>query len=450
MTLEQLPPQDLDAEKSCIASILLNSDARLKIIGILQPEDFYLENHRVIFTVIIDLDRKNIPIDLITLKQQLKDTNRFEKIGGDVFLVDLYQTVSTSANAEYYAKRIKELSLRRKLIDVSNDVIQKCFDTSRETNELMDEVERDIFKITEKRITSDFRSIEDIIQETLLNINMMYEEKRPITGITTGFDDLDEILSGLHDAELIIIASRPAMGKTSLALNIANNIVLRAKKPALFYSLEMPSIQLGQRLLCIEAMIDSQRVRTGHISAEELKMLIEASERLSKSPLFIDDTPSLNIFELRAKARRMAQKNKLGVIIIDYLQLLTTPSNQRMERYLQIGEMTRALKMLAGELSVPVIALSQLSRAVESRADQRPLLSDLRESGSIEQDADLVLFLYREEKVKKDTEKKGISDIIIAKHRNGPIGEVELKFWEKYTRFDNIAKIYSEKEDSFY
>jgi len=416
MTLEQLPPQDLDAEKSCIASILLNSDARLKIIGILQPEDFYLENHRVIFTVIIDLDRKNIPIDLITLKQQLKDTNRFEKIGGDVFLVDLYQTVSTSANAEYYAKRIKELSLRRKLIDVSNDVIQKCFDTSRETNELMDEVERDIFKITEKRITSDFRSIEDIIQETLLNINMMYEEKRPITGITTGFDDLDEILSGLHDAELIIIASRPAMGKTSLALNIANNIVLRAKKPALFYSLEMPSIQLGQRLLCIEAMIDSQRVRTGHISAEELKMLIEASERLSKSPLFIDDTPSLNIFELRAKARRMAQKNKLGVIIIDYLQLLTTPSNQRMERYLQIGEMTRALKMLAGELSVPVIALSQLSRAVESRADQRPLLSDLRESGSIEQDADLVLFLYREEKVKKEISCLPVKNVIIRRN----------------------------------
>ncbi|MCX7678689.1 MAG: replicative DNA helicase, partial [Spirochaetes bacterium] len=355
-------------------------------------------------------------------------------------LLELYQTTSTSANAEYYATRIKELSVRRKFIEVATSSIEKCYDMSRDTNELINEIEADIFRVTGKRITSDFKSMEEIMHQTLVEIRSMYETKRPVTGIAGGFIDLDSILTGFHPSELIIIAARPSMGKTALALNLANNMVLREKKPVLFFSLEMPASQLAMRLLCIEAMIDSQRVRTGYINSDELRKLSDAAERLSRAPLFIDDTPAIGIFELRAKARRLVQREKVGAIIVDYLQLITTPT--RAERHLQIAEISRALKQLSRELEVPVIALSQLSRAVEARADQRPQLSDLRESGSIEQDADVVLFIYREEKVKKDTPNKGIAEIIVAKQRNGPQGSVKLRFWERFTRFDNFKEIH--------
>lgn len=440
-----LPPQDVEAEASCLASILLSREALLKITGILESDDFYIDSYRMIYEAILSLDKKNLPVDLITLKQQLVDQNQFDKIGGDAAIVELYRSSSTSANAQFYAGRVKELSLRRKLIAVSSDVIDKCYDMSKDTNELVDEVEHDIFRVTDKRITTDFRSINDVLLETMENIESMFETKKPVTGISSGFEDLDSMLTGFHESELIIIASRPSMGKTSLALNIANHIVLKEKKSALFFSLEMPAIQLGMRLLCIEAMIDSQRVRTGHISAEELKRLYSVAGVLEKTPIFIDDSPAISMFELRSKARRMAQKEKLGIIIVDYLQLIT--SSIKMDRHLQIAEISRSLKQLSRELSVPVIALSQLSRAVETRVDQRPQLSDLRESGSIEQDADVVIFIYREEKVKKDSERKGRVDLIIAKQRNGPVGDVELKFWDKYTKFDNLDKIH-EFEDT--
>ena len=330
--------------------------------------------------------------------------------------------------------------MRRKLIEVSHEVVEKCHDTARDTYELMDEVERDVFRVTEKRITSDFKNISDVIQETMDTIGRMYETKRVVTGVATGFTGLDEMLSGLHESELIIIAARPSMGKTALALNIANHIVMKEKMPVLFFSVEMPASQLGMRLLCVDAMIDSQRVRTGHISSEELRRLMQSAGRLEKSPLLIDDTPAINIFEIRAKARRIAQKQRLGAIVVDYLQLITSMS--RIDRHLQIAEISRSLKQIARELSVPVVALSQLSRAVESRTDQRPQLSDLRESGAIEQDADVVMFINREERVKKETEKKGIAEVIVAKQRNGPIGDVELRFWEKFTKFGNLDKVH--------
>ncbi len=440
MAIELVPPQDIEAEASCLSSALLSRDALLKVIEILQPEDFYLDAHREIFGVIVELERKNLPIDLVTVKQRLNDLGRLERIGGDHALVDIYRTVSTSANAEFYARRIKEMSLRRRLIEVSHEVVEKCHDTARDTYELMDEVERDVFRVTEKRITSDFKNISDVIQETMDTIGRMYETKRVVTGVATGFTGLDEMLSGLHESELIIIAARPSMGKTALALNIANHIVMKEKMPVLFFSVEMPASQLGMRLLCVDAMIDSQRVRTGHISSEELRRLMQSAGRLEKSPLLIDDTPAINIFEIRAKARRIAQKQRLGAIVVDYLQLITSMS--RMDRHLQIAEISRSLKQIARELSVPVIALSQLSRAVESRTDQRPQLSDLRESGAIEQDADVVMFIYREERVKKETEKKGIAEVIVAKQRNGPIGDVELRFWEKFTKFGNLDKVH--------
>ncbi|HPI13303.1 MAG TPA: replicative DNA helicase [Spirochaetota bacterium] len=440
MAIELVPPQDIEAEASCLSSALLSRDALLKVIEILQPEDFYLDSHREIFGVIVELERKNLPIDLVTVKQRLNDLGRFERIGGDHALVDIYRTVSTSANAEFYARRIKEMSLRRRLIEVSHEVMEKCHDTSRDTYELMDEVERDVFRVTEKRITSDFKNISDVIQDTMDTIGRMYETKSVVTGVATGFTGLDEMLSGLHESELVIIAGRPSMGKTALALNMANHIVMKEKMPVLFFSVEMPASQLGMRLLCVDAMIDSQRVRTGHISSEELRRLMQSAGRLEKSPLLIDDTPAINIFEIRAKARRVAQKQRLGAIVVDYLQLITSMS--RIDRHLQIAEISRSLKQIARELSVPVVALSQLSRSVESRTDQRPQLSDLRESGAIEQDADVVMFIYREERVKKETEKKGIAEVIVAKQRNGPIGEVELRFWEKYTKFGNLDKVH--------
>ncbi|MFC1670301.1 replicative DNA helicase [Spirochaetota bacterium] len=437
MAVDRLPPQDIDTEMACLASAILNPEAFYKITEILRAEDFYLNKHRLIFETITELDKKDLPVDLTSIKNKLVDQNNFDKIGGDAALAEIYQSTSTSVNAEYYANRIKEHSLRRKLIEVSSDVIEKCYEKSKETEELMDEVEREIFQVTEMRRSSDLKSIETVLHDTLDDIGQWYETKKAVTGIASGFKDLDERLTGFHDQELIIIASRPGMGKTAFALNILNHIAIKEKKAGLFFSLEMPATQLGLRLLCIETKIDSQKVRTGHIKPEELKELFQAAGRLEKSHIFIDDTPSVNIFEIRAKARRVAQKVPLGMVVVDYLQLISSTS--RVDRHLQIAEISRFLKQLSRELSVPVIALSQLNRAVESRVDQRPTLSDLRESGAIEQDADVVLFLYREEKVKPDSERKGIADIIIGKNRNGPIGTVELMFWDKYTKFGNLT-----------
>jgi len=446
MTADRLPPQDIDTESACIASALLNREALLRVTEILQPEDFYLEKHRLIFESITELERKSLPIDLTTLRQRLIDRSLFDRIGGNAALAEIYQSSSTSVNAEAYAKRIKEMSLRRRLIEISELSIEKCFNRGLSTEELMDEVERDIFKITEQRITSDYRDIEQVLNDTMNDIDSWYKTKKIVTGVPSGFNELDETLTGFHGSELIIIAARPGMGKTAFALNVMNHVAIKHKQAVLFFSLEMPATQLGMRMLCIEAMIDSQRVRTGHIDQDEFKKLFTVSSKLSKSPIYIDDSPSANILEIRAKARRLSQKVPLGLIVVDYLQLITSLS--RVDRHLQIAEISRLLKQLARELNVPVIALSQLSRAVESRADQIPTLSDLRESGAIEQDADVVMFIYREEKVKKDTEKKGIATIIVAKQRSGPIGDIDLRFWGKYTKFGNLDMAHSYEEAS--
>jgi len=446
MLNDRLPPQDLETETACLASALLSREALYKVTEILLTEDFYLEKHRIIYDAILELEKKNRPIDLTTIKQRLDDTSQLERVGGDAALAQLYQSVSTSANAEFYARRIKELSLRRKLIEVTVESADKCYDRSLDTEELLDNIEQEIFKVTERRITSDFEPIDTVLEKTMDEIGTWIDSKKLVTGIASGYQKLDEMLTGFHPAELIIIAARPGMGKTAIALNIMNNVALKEKKAVLFFSLEMPSTQLGMRMLCIEAMVDSQLVRTGHVGTEDLNKLFKASDKLSKSQIFLDDSPSMNIMEIRAKSRRMAQKAPLGLIIVDYLQLIT--SRLKADRHLQVAEISRMLKQLARELGVPVIALSQLSRAVESRADQRPTLSDLRESGSIEQDADVVMFIYREEKVKPDTEKKGMADIIVAKQRSGPTGDVSLKFWEQYTKFGDLEEFHSYDEAS--
>lgn len=446
MTIDRLPPQDIDTEVACIASALLNREALLRVTEILQPEDFYLEKHKIIYESIIDLERKSLPIDLTTLRQRLIDKNMLERIGGNPALAELYQAASTSANAEVYANRVKEMSLRRKLIEVASNSIEKCFNRAVDTAEIMDEVERDIFSVTEQRITSDYKDITNVMNQTLDQIDAWRTTKQIVTGLASGFTMLDEMLTGFHGSELLILAARPGMGKTAFGLNILNNIAIKQNKAVLFFSLEMPATQLALRMICVEAMIDSQKVRTGHISSDELKKIIAVSTKLGKAPIYIDDSPSVNILELRAKARRLAQKVPLGMVIVDYLQLITSVS--RVDRHLQIAEISRMLKQLARELNVPVMALSQLSRAVESRTDQIPTLSDLRESGSIEQDADVVMFIYREERVKKDSEKKGIASIIVAKQRNGPIGDIELRFWDKYTKFANLEVTHSYEEAS--
>ena len=446
MTIDRLPPQDVETETACIASALLSREALLRVIEILQPEDFYLEKHRIIFEAISELEKKFIPIDLTTLRQILIDKNTLEQIGGNAGLAEIYQSASTSGNAEVYAKRIKEMSLRRKLIETAELSIEKCFDRSLGTDDVMDEVERDIFKVTEQRITSDYKNIEVVINNTMDDINAWFKTKKAVTGIESGFIELDEQLTGFQKSDLIIVAARPGMGKTAFALNILNHVAVRKKIPALFFSLEMSANQLGLRMICIEAMVDSQRVRTGDIEPEELKKIFEVSNKLSQAPIYIDDSPSATIMEIRAKARRLAQRIPLGMVIVDYLQLISSIS--KVDRHLQIAEISRLLKQLARELRIPVIALSQLSRAVESRSDQVPTLSDLRESGAIEQDADVVMFIYREDKVKKDSNKRGIATIIVAKQRNGPVGEKDLRFWGKYTKFSNLDVSHSYEEAS--
>ncbi len=441
MLEQHLPPQDSDSEASCLAALLISKDALLKVIEVLQPEDFYLEGHRLVFEAVVDLDKKNRPVDLVSVKQLLQDKGVFDKIGGDSFLVSLYQTVSTSANAEFYANRVRELALRRRLIEVSGGIVERCQDLSRDTSEILDESAQAVFNVTERLISSDSPDIAKIVEEAKATLIKLFQTRKAVTGTPSGFTLLDEMLTGFHPEELIILAARPAMGKTAFALNVINNIAIRAKRPAYFFSLEMPAVQLLMRMIAIESMVELQLMRTGHVNGAQQRLIMQMADTLAKSPIMIDDTPSLTVFDIRARARRVAQRQPLGVIVIDYLQLIS--SKLRADRHLQIAEISRGLKLLARELHCPVIALSQLSRAVESRTDQIPQLSDLRESGSIEQDADVVMFLYREDKVKKDSEKKGLADVIIAKQRNGPTGTVTLKFWDVFTRFDNLDRVHS-------
>ncbi|MGL4369100.1 MAG: replicative DNA helicase, partial [Spirochaetota bacterium] len=377
MLQQHLPPQDITSEASCIAAALLSRDALLKVLEILLPEDFYLEQHRLVFEAITELDRKNRPIDLVSVKQFLADHGVFERIGGDPFLVSLYQTVSTSANAEFYAQRIRELSIRRKLIDVSGSIVEKCTDMSRETSEVLDEASQAVFSVTDRMSAGDTNDIRKLIEDTKKTLEQLFTTRKAITGIGSGFTELDEMLTGFHPEELIIVAARPAMGKTAFALNMLNNVALRGKKPVYFFSLEMPSVQLLMRMIAIESMVELQLMRTGYFSQNQQRHIIQTADRLAGAPIYIDDCPSLTVFDIRARARRVAQREPLGLIVIDYLQLISSKS--KADRHLQIGEISRGLKLLARELHCPVIALSQLSRSVESRTDQIPQLSDLRE-----------------------------------------------------------------------
>ncbi len=438
--LERVPPQNIEAEQSVLSAMIISKDSLNNVIQILTKDDFYREAHRIIFSAILDIHNRNEPVDLITLSEQLRKEDKLDKAGGLSFITALASNDLAAPNASYHAKIVKEKSKMRALISTATAVAALGYEDSEDIDEVLDRAEKMIMDVSADRIGKDFMPIKDILLETFGKIEKMHEAKGGITGISTGFTDLDRLTSGLQPSDLILVAARPSMGKTTFTLNIATHVAVRKKEPVAFFSLEMSKEQLVQKMLCAEASIDSQRMRTGGLLDEDWQHLITVADRLSSAPIYIDDTPGISILELRAKARRLKMENGLSLIIIDYLQLMQgRTSSKNDNRQQEISEISRSLKSLARELDVPVIALSQLSRGVEARQIKRPMLSDLRESGSLEQDADIVMFLYREDYYDPDTENKNITDVIIAKHRNGPVDTIQLYFQKELTRFSNLS-----------
>ncbi len=442
---QRLPPQNLEAETSVLGAVLLENEALNRVLEILLEDDFYRDAHRRIFSAIIHLYEHSEPVDLITLSEVLKTRGELDEVGGVEYLNSLVNGVPTAANISYYAKIIKEKAILRKLINRATEIVSQSYANSGDVDEFIDKAERTIFEISEDRVRPSFYPIKDLIKSSFKTIERLYEKRQLITGVPTGFQRLDELTSGLQPSDLIIIAGRPSMGKTAFALNIAQNASVQAAIPAAIFSLEMSKEQLALRMLCSEAKVDAHRLRGGFLSESDWPKLTRAAGSLSEAPLFIDDTPGLTALEMRAKSRRLKIEHNLGLVIVDYLQLMRGRASAD-SREQEISDISRSLKALAKELSIPVIALSQLNRRVEERGDKRPQLSDLRESGAIEQDADVILFLYREEIYNKSEENRGKAEIIIGKQRNGPTDKVDLAFLDKYTRFENLSGL---KEDSY-
>ncbi len=442
LALHKLPPQHIEAEQCVLGAILLENEALLKVHDILKPEYFYRPPHRKIFEAILALFERNEPIDLLTVTEILRRRNQIEEVGGSAYLASLMEAVPTAANVLHHARMVRETAILRSLINVATEVIAECYEHTEDVEELLDRAERMIFEISEQRVNAAFANLKELLKDSIRYTEQLYERHELITGLPTGFRDFDQLTAGLQPSDLIIIAARPGMGKTSFALNIARNVGVRVQEPrqaAAIFSLEMSKEQLALRMLCAEARIDSSRLRRGYLDKNEWGRLVNAANDLSDTPIFIDDSPGLTALDIRAKARRLQAEHGLSLIIIDYLQLLR--GRGRVEsRQQEISEISRSLKALAKELRVPVVALSQLSRAVEQRGDRIPQLADLRESGAIEQDADLIVFIYRDEVYNKETKDKGIAKIIVGKQRNGPTGEIELAFLKEYARFETLEK----------
>lgn len=436
----RLPPHSVEAEQSVLGGILLENEAFPRAVEILRDETyFYKGGHQKIYAAMIELFESSTPIDLLTLHDQLKKRSEINNIGGPEYLELLVEMIPSAANIEYHAKIVKENYLLRQLIQVSGEIYNRCYDNANDAEELLDYAERSIFEVAENKITPSFIGLKEVVNLSVKHIESLYEKKELVTGVPTGFTDLDRLTAGLHDSELIIIAGRPAMGKTAIAMNIAINASAHSNKRVAIFSLEMAAEQLVIRMLCSEARINAQNVRTGYISKKDWPDLTRAAAVLSNAPINIDDTANQTVLSIRAKARRLKAEQGLDLIIVDYLQLMrgTAKSENRQQ---EISEITRSLKILAKELRIPIIALSQLSRATEQRDSKRPQLSDLRESGSIEQDADVVLFIYRAEHYDGEkVEHKGKAEVIIGKQRNGPTGIARLAFIKEFTRFDNLA-----------
>lgn len=439
LLLDRVPPHDLEAEQSLIGSMLLSADVIPEVCELVRADSFYNDTNRSIFEAIVELNSKGQPVDPITLSDKLMEAGVLEHVGGKSYIHTLVNIVPTAANSKYYAEIVEKNGLLRMLIKAATEIATLGYEPGMEVEKVVDMAESIIFSVAQKRISEKFVHIKDLLVSSFEQIEHLYEKNAKVTGLATGFTDLDEMTSGFHPSDLIIVAARPSMGKTSLALSIAQQVALKEKVPVALFSLEMSRHQLVQRLMCSEARVDAQALRTGSLNEDDWPKLSSAVGRLAEAPIFIDDTPNITIMELRAKARRLMAREKLGLIIVDYLQLMQGHKKAD-SRQQEISEISRALKILGRELNVPIIAVSQLSRAVEQRQDKRPMLSDLRESGAIEQDADVVIFIYRDDYYNKESSEKGVAEIIISKHRNGPTGTVRLVFLEHYTKFADLAK----------
>lgn len=445
----RVPPQNIEAEQAVLCAMLIDKEAIARVTEILNGDDFYREAHRVIFNVMNELYGKNEAVDLITVTDALKRDNKLEDVGGIAYVTALANAVPTAANVKYHADIVAEKSVLRQLVRVSTEIAAMGYDADEEVNVLIDKAESRILEISNRKKKSDFTPISDVLMESVQGIEKLLNNKGGLTGIPTGFVDLDKLTSGLHPSDFIILAARPSMGKTAFALNVVQNVALRAHKKVggsprsvAFFSLEMSKEQLVNRMLCAEANIDSQRLRIGEMADKDWDSLWGACDSMSKAKIFIDDTPGITAMEMRSRARRLKAEHGLDLIVVDYLQLMQGSGKRNVsgDRQQEVSEISRSLKALARELDVPVIALSQLSRGVEARQVKRPMLSDLRESGSLEQDADIVAFLYREDYYNPETENKNITELIIAKHRNGPVDTVNLFFHKQFTKFVGFAK----------
>lgn len=426
--------------KQLFGSMLTDRDAVSAAIEVLREDDFYREDNKAIYAAILNLYNRSEPIDIITLKSELSAMGKLEAVGGLEYVASLPDKVPTTANAGQYIKIVEEKSVLRNLIKTANELITLGYDPTQEVEDIIDSAEKKIFEVMQKRNQKGYSSIKDVLVDTFTQLEQLYNQKQHITGVPTGFADLDYKTAGLHQSDLILVAARPAMGKSAFALNIATNAAVRANVPVAIFSLEMSKEQMVNRILCSEAMVDSNKVRTGTIDDDEWAKLAAASGQLSEAQIFIDDTPGISIMEIRAKCRKLKLEKNIGLVVIDYLQLVQGTNKRGGSREQEISEISRSLKILAKEINVPVIALSQLSRAPEQRPDHRPMLADLRESGAIEQDADIVMFLYRDDYYNEDSEKKNIAEVILAKHRSGSTGTVELLWLGNYTKFANIDK----------
>ncbi|HCC53696.1 MAG TPA: replicative DNA helicase [Desulfobulbaceae bacterium] len=439
-TTHRLPPQNLEAEQCVLGSIMLQQGAMPRAAEILTEDDFYRDAHKYIFSAMITLFDRGEPLDLITVSNLLKDNNRFEATGGPTYLATLTDIVPVAANIAYYARIVREKAILRKLIATGTEIASRCYEEQDDIDGLLDDVETTVFEISRAKSGQSYHSLKTVISSTFKYIEQLYERKEHITGVPTEYHDFDKMTAGLQRSDLIILAGRPSMGKTALAISIAQNATLLHKVPVAIFSLEMSKEQLGMRMLCSISRVDAQRLRTGFLKDQDWPKLTRAVTQLSEAPIYIDDTPAITVLEMRAKARRLKTEHNIGMVVVDYLQLMRGRTNAQ-SREQEISEISRSLKAMAKELNIPVVALSQLNRSLESRPNKRPQLSDLRESGAIEQDADLIVFIYRDEVYNKaeDNPRKGIAEIIIGKQRNGPTGTVELAFLDRFTTFENLA-----------
>lgn len=440
----KVPPQNLDAEKSLLGAVLIDEETIADISEHVTPKDFYEKRHSIIYGAMMRLYERHEPVDLLTLTDELKRRKELETIGGSAYLTELTNYVPTSAHAEAYAELVAQKAVRRRLIKASTEIAELGYNEDTSTQELLEQAESELFSVSDKTLKQDLVSIESILTESFDRMEELHRNKGAIRGIRTGYRDLDNMTAGLQRSDLVVLAARPAMGKTTLVTNLAYNVATIAKQPVLFFSLEMSKEQLADRMLADASGVDAWNIRTGNLSDDDFSKLSDAMGELAEAPIYIDDTPGMSVLEMRTKARRANHDHPLGLIVIDYLQLMQGSGKDNGNRVQEVSEISRGLKLIARELNVPVIALSQLSRSVESRSPQIPQLADLRESGSIEQDADIVMFIYREAYYNPETEKGNITDLIISKHRNGPTGKIELYFHPDRLRFMSYDRKHQE------